>query len=85
MAEKSDWRLTNQQSYLQGKTLYWRQYVAPSEDWDHDHCQFCWQKFGHFPDAQAEGWTTEDNYYWVCKNCCEDFREMFRWTLIGAG
>ncbi len=85
MGEESDWRLTDQQEYLQGKTLHWRRWVPPKKTWDHDHCAFCWARICDVEDGQPEAWTTEDNYWWVCKKCGEDFRETLQWTLIEAG
>jgi hypothetical protein len=40
-----DWRLRGQEEYLQGATLMRKRYKAWSEDWEHDHCEFCWAKF----------------------------------------
>jgi hypothetical protein len=40
-----DWRLRSQEDYLQGATLVHKRYKAWSEDWEHDHCEFCWTKF----------------------------------------
>jgi hypothetical protein len=84
MPDSNDWRLDNQQTYLQGVTLIWKRYSRPSETWDHDHCEFCWAKFmeGDAPDALHEGYTTEDNKRWICKGCFEDFKEMFKWRVI---
>ncbi len=90
--EQDDWRLTNQQSYLQGAVLAWQRYVAWSDTWEHDHCAFCWAKFME-PDAETlpgvltEGYaTTEDHargarYYWVCNQCFDDFASMFDWRV----
>lgn len=79
-----DWRLTNQLSYMKGLALSWREYVAPSETWDHDHCEFCFQKFMPAPggeDIETAGYTTEDEYRWVCGQCFEDFRDLFEWRV----
>jgi hypothetical protein len=78
-----DWRIQGQDDYLLGKTLYWRQYKSFSETWEHDHCAFCWDKFeeGNSPGALHEGYSTEDNYHWVCQECFDDFREMFKWNV----
>lgn len=38
---EDDWRLQGQESYLNGKTLYWRNYSEKSQLNDHDHCDFC--------------------------------------------
>jgi len=48
---------------------------------DHDHCEFCWDKFAHYPDTLHQGYTTADNYYWICPDCMNDFKEMFKWTI----
>jgi hypothetical protein len=80
---ENDWRLQGQEKYLLGKTLYKRTRVAPRENWDHDHCEFCWKKFGDFDDALNEVWTTEDEYRWICDDCRTDFQQMFAWTLVG--
>ena len=45
MADDEDWRLRGQEDYLQGATLVRKRYKAWSEDWEHDHCEFCWTKF----------------------------------------
>jgi hypothetical protein len=77
-----DWRLTNQEQYLRGVTLYRRRYTSHRPGWDHDHCSFCWAKFSEsLPDAFREGWTTSDGYYWICDQCFQDFRDRFEWTL----
>jgi len=83
MAE-ADWRLTNQIDYLKGKTLRWKHWVAPRPSWDHDHCDFCMQKFAEedVADAVQEGYTTEDDYHWICGGCFNDFRELFEWKLV---
>ena len=82
-----DWRLTNQLSYMKAATLAWRIYEAPSESWDHDHCEFCFVKFLPPPaadDAVAAGYVTLDGEdRWVCKTCFDDFRELFAWRLGG--
>ena len=79
MIDKDDWRLRGQEDYLSGKALYFRKWKAPKKEWDHDHCEFCWEKFSDYPDTLHEGYTTEDNYYWICPACYNDFKEMFKW------
>ena len=83
MVAKDDWRLTNQERYLKGVTLYRRQYEPANEENDHDHCEFCFAKFmrAGTPDALHDGYTTEDRYRWICPTCFDDFRDMFGWTV----
>ena len=45
MSDDQDWRLRGQEQYLHGATLLRTRYKAWSEDWEHDHCEFCWAKF----------------------------------------
>jgi hypothetical protein len=28
-----------------------------------------------------EGYATQEDYYWVCKTCFDDFKAMFSWTV----
>jgi ribosomal protein S18 acetylase RimI-like enzyme len=79
-----DWRLRGQERYLQGATLQWRRYRPPSATWDHDHCEFCWQKFmaEPWPKTQQEAYvTTNGQERWICAACYADFREQFAWRL----
>ena len=89
MIEKDDWRLNNQEKYLMGVTLVrslYRQYPYNPE-WDHDHCEFCFTKFSldtRIEDALQAGYTTTDEYRWICQTCFEDFKEMFKWKVIDS-
>src|SRR3954470_16024193 len=71
-----DWRLTGQHQYLSGVTLVRHQWRESRPGWDHDHCEFCLAKFGdeRLPDVLREGWTTPDEYRWICDTCFSDFR-----------
>ncbi|HUJ72406.1 MAG TPA: hypothetical protein VLZ30_09180 [Verrucomicrobiae bacterium] len=86
MEDKPDWRLTNQEKYLKGVTLYHRAYrpYAKNPKWDHDHCAFCWEKFmvEDHPDTVHQGYATADDYHWVCETCFEDFKVLFDWKVI---
>ncbi|PKK97674.1 MAG: hypothetical protein CVV56_08420 [Tenericutes bacterium HGW-Tenericutes-1] len=81
MIDKDDWRLSGQDKYLIDKKLYFKKWEPYKDNWDHDHCQFCWEKFSDFPGSLYEGYTTEDNYVWICPECFMDFKEMFHWTV----
>jgi len=52
---EDDWRLTGQETYLQGATLVRKPYRAKGDASEHDHCAFCWAKFvdTSFSDAHA--------------------------------
>jgi hypothetical protein len=77
-----DWRLQGQEEYLAGVTLARRPWRQSRPQWDHDHCEFCGVKFGTDGlDALREGWTTFDEYRWICDTCFSDFRERFKWRI----
>lgn len=81
-----DWRLRGQERYLANATLFWRPWRQSRLGWDHDHCAFCWVKFAEFdlPGILHEGYTTDDEYYWVCGHCAKDFGNRFKFTLVGG-
>lgn len=75
-----DWRLTNQIEYLFGKRLRMCHFANFPEK-DHEHCVFCWDKFGHATDMLSIGYCTDDADNWICQECFEDFKDMFKWTI----
>ena len=84
MIDKNDWRLTNQGNYLQGKSFSWKKYFLYRNGWDHDHCEFCFKTFSLLdnPEHLSEGYVSKDNYYWICKDCFDDFKELFKLKII---
>lgn len=83
--QDDDWRLMGQERFLSGATLYWRIWRETRPGWDHDHCAFCGVKFmvHDGPEILRVGYTTADEYYWLCERCAKDFAERFGFTLIG--
>ena len=75
---EKDWRLINQKNYLYQKHLI-KDYFRPEGNNDHEHCAFCWLKFGL--SYQPFGYCTLDRYYWICEECFRDFRKEFEWTV----
>lgn len=73
-----DWRLTNQENYLQGKPLRYSRWFSRGPGWDHDHCAFCWAEF---PREYAAGYCTPDGQHWICPVCYHDFKERFGWRV----
>ncbi len=74
----NDWRLTNQMNYLYQKKLDLKPYQPYRKGWEHEHCAFCEKTIDvDSPDAYA----TEDNYHWICKECFNDFKKMFKWKV----
>ena len=86
MVNDDDWRLMGQENYLKGVKLSFQTYRRRRPDWDHDHCEFCSAKFmeDDLPDALREGYTTDNQYHWVCPTCFEDFKDRFEWALVEA-
>lgn len=79
MIEENDWRLTNQENYLKNKLLLSKNYKDRITNTDHDHCEFCLEKFSEDISDLNFGYCTEDNYYWICIECYNDFKNMFGW------
>jgi hypothetical protein len=79
-----DWRLQGQEHHLRSATLKWTEYSRWSKDWNHDHCEFCWAKFSMREEDLHAGYTTLDNYHWICETCFRDFKEKFEWSVIGS-
>ena len=77
---QKDWRLTNQMDYLYRATLKKAVFKA-SDTNDHEHCEFCWDKFGESEGLQKSGYCTLDGYHWICNECFQDFQEQFAWHL----
>lgn len=75
----SDWRLNGQEKYLHGVKLKHMNIKDKSNPSDHEHCEFCLEKISNYSDTIHEAYCTEDEYYWVCDNCYNDFRAMFKW------
>lgn len=81
MVDKADWRLQGQERCLLNKTIHRREWAAPSADWEHEHCAFCWAKFAASPGALREGYATEDGKFWICHACFDDFKDAFHWIV----
>ncbi len=82
MVAKDDWRLQGQERYLKG--LHFRLVpYKPSIPSEHDHCEFCWDKFMDLPGYLQEGYRfkSKGQTRWVCLQCFEDFREQFSFVL----
>jgi hypothetical protein len=81
-AEPSDWRLTNQENYLMEQALHYKAYSRRTTKTDHDHCEFCFQKFADSGvDTIQEGYATLDDYRWICPTCFNDFKKQFRFKI----
>ena len=82
--EEQDWRLgRGQEKYLKGAKLkYVTDFKKFSDTWDHEHCEFCMDKFMEAEGCLREGYCTLDEKNWICQTCFDDFKEMFKWTVV---
>ena len=80
MDSNKDWRLRNQLKYLYKEKLRHLKYFNHGNS-DHDHCEFCFDKFALFEGCLKEGYCTLDYYHWICEECFRDFKDMFQWTV----
>jgi hypothetical protein len=77
--QNTDWRLTNQESYLMGTTLRLKAYSERTTETDHDHCEFSFEKFtASGEDTLHEGYATIDDQRWICRTCFDDFKVPFK-------
>lgn len=83
--EPDDWRLADDKEYLRGLSWHWSKWRCSRPGWDHDHCSFCWVKISDqdLPGSLSEGYTTFNEYEWVCEECFKDFRAMFAFHIEG--
>ena len=85
MGENKDRRfeIAEEFSYLRGIKLYWKAYAPYSDVWTHDHCEFCFATFSEHdgPNILHHGYSTEDEYRWICKTCFDEFKEFFDWQV----
>lgn len=87
MVDDDDWRLMGQQRYLTGVVLHRARWARTREGWDHDHCEFCTRKIWDRASGNDEadvGFTTADDYHWICDNCFADFRDQFGWSVAST-
>ena len=80
-----DWRLQGQERYLKGASFKLRLWASTNPQWDHDHCEFCYETIAgpDVADALHEAYATEDLYRWVCPDCFNDMCERFHFKVIG--
>ena len=78
----SDWRRNGQEKYLtNAELIFIEEFRSLSDKWEHEHCEFCWEKFSEGDNDLHSGYCTADQKHWICPDCFEDFREEFQWTI----
>jgi len=73
--QSNDWRIRHQEEYLKNKTFVFSKVKTD----DHEHCEFCFEKFGSNYSTQA--YTTLDSCFFVCEKCYNDFKKIFNFKL----
>ena len=51
------------------------------DDDDHDHCAVCWARFSQFDPDLHFGYYEKDSNNWICEECYNSFKDLFRWHL----
>ncbi len=77
---KADWRFQGQDKYLMHVQLMFSKFDGAERN--HDHCGFCSEKFSEDNDDLHEGYCTLNKYHWICESCFNDFKEIFKWTVV---
>ena len=81
MNQQDDLRLLPSHERLHGLTLVHQPWKPANPRNDHDHCEFCWDKFANCDGCLGEGYSTEDRESWICDECFSDFKERFKWKV----
>ena len=76
----NDWRLNGQENYLFKVKLIKKKFKSCGYH-DHDHCDFCWDKFSEREEDLNVGYCTSNERHWVCEVCYEDFKDLFQWEI----
>ena len=76
--ESSEWRRQGQERYLFGVNLIYHSLYSGR---NHDHCEFCGEKFSSESEDLGNGYSTEDKYHWICTQCFNDFKVEFQWSV----
>jgi len=79
--QPDDWRRQNQERFLKGRRWTFQTYREYREGWEHDHCEFCSEKFSLLESDLHQGYVTVDGYYWVCESCFADFSAEMEWIV----
>ena len=78
MCNGNDWREQGQEKYLSGLVFILKPYHPARKELDHDHCEFCGQKFSiQVKEALHRGYVSQDGYRWICEQCMTDFKVKY--------
>jgi hypothetical protein len=99
LVDLKDWWYVNARRW-QDIPFSWKQWDRPSENWTHDHCEYCQacicdhrERFPEWKSAHEErgcyrhayfAELEKGKYIWVCRNCFKRIQSEFGWTVVGA-
>lgn len=79
---QKDWRNMGQLEYMfEEKVKYVK---SPTITSDHEHCIFCWETISEHENMQHEAYCTIDNKNYICMECFEELRDIFKWEIISS-
>ena len=64
--------------YLHSKKLEFREFDHAIPD--HRHCEVCWATISQCSEDLHFGYYENDSRSWICEDCYDNFRELFKWT-----
>ena len=81
---RDDWRIMGQEGYLLDKVLIYIQFDRSLCIEDFDKCEFCSKAFDEGKTQNEFAYFEPNNRVWICKDCFNDFKDHFRWTVHGG-
>ncbi|MDR3076074.1 MAG: hypothetical protein LBU26_02135 [Synergistaceae bacterium] len=79
---RNDWRFQGQDKYLNEAELLHMPYLPYSEQWEHEHCDFCTAKISNYEGDLHIAYCTINKRHWICEECFNDFKDMFKWKVV---
>ena len=76
-----DWGLDIVLDNIEYKTYYLEDNLGQYPNFDHDHCELCFEKIMNIDGCEKEGYVTLDFYYWLCKDCFSKYHQYLSCLL----
>ncbi|EFC06353.1 hypothetical protein HMPREF9013_1061 [Bulleidia extructa W1219] len=77
-----DWGLDIVLDNIEYKTYYLEDNLGQYPNFDHDHCELCFEKIMNIDGCEKEGYVTLDFYYWLCKDCFSKYHQYLSAKLL---
>ena len=77
-----DWALDIVLDNIEYKTYYLEDNLGQYPNFDHDHCELCFEKIMNIDGCEKEGYVTLDFYYWLCKDCFSKYHQYLSAKLL---